>query len=230
MQSFKICLDAGHSGRYNQSPCNKAYYESEMSWKLHLLLKSYLEGYGFIVFTTRDNPNDDLSVLNRGKKAKGCDLFISLHSNAYPNGKVNEQTDYPIVYAPISGKGDEIGARLSDCIAKTMGTKQAGKCTAKKGTNGDYYGVIRGASSVGTIGLLIEHSFHTNTKSTNWLLNDDNLNTLAEAEAKVIAEHFGLNLQKKLYRVQVGAYANKENAEAVLSSLKKAGFNGYITQ
>lgn len=230
MQSFKICLDAGHSGRYNQSPCNKAYYESEMSWKLHLLLKARLEDYGFEVVQTRCSQSDELSVFKRGEMAKGCDLFISLHSNAYPNGKVNEQTDYPIVYAPISGKGDEIGARLSDCIAKTMGTKQAGKCTAKKGTNGDYYGVIRGASSVGTIGLLIEHSFHTNTRSTNWLLNDDNLNTLAEAEARVIAEHFGLNLQKKLYRVQVGAYANKENAEAVLSSLKKAGFNGFITQ
>ena len=230
MQSFKICLDAGHSGRYNQSPCNKAYYESDMSWKLHLLLKARLEDYGFEVVQTRCSQSDELSVFKRGEMAKGCDLFISLHSNAYPNGKANEQTDYPIVYAPISGKGDEIGARLSDCIAKTMGTKQAGKCTAKKGASGDYYGVIRGASSVGTIGLLIEHSFHTNTRSTNWLLNDDNLNSLAKAEANVIAEHFGLNLQKKLYRVQVGAYADKENAKAVLSSLKKAGFNGFITQ
>ena len=35
----KICLDAGHYGKYNQSPCNKAYFESEAMWKLTEYLK-----------------------------------------------------------------------------------------------------------------------------------------------------------------------------------------------
>ena len=34
---MKICLDAGHQGRYNQSPADHRYYESVMVWKLHLL-------------------------------------------------------------------------------------------------------------------------------------------------------------------------------------------------
>ena len=33
-----------------------------------------------------------------------------------------------------------------------------------------------------------------------------------------------------LYRVQVGAYSKKENAEAMLKKLKAAGFDGYIKQ
>ena len=40
---MKICLDAGHQGRYNQSPADHRYYESVMVWKLHLLQKKYLE-------------------------------------------------------------------------------------------------------------------------------------------------------------------------------------------
>ena len=32
----------------------------------------------------------------------------------------------------------------------------------------------------------------------------------------------------KLYRVQVGAFANRENAERMLAKLKAAGFEGYI--
>lgn len=34
-----ICLDAGHEEKYNRSPAVPEYYESEINWKLHLLLK-----------------------------------------------------------------------------------------------------------------------------------------------------------------------------------------------
>ena len=34
----------------------------------------------------------------------------------------------------------------------------------------------------------------------------------------------------KLYRVQVGAFANRDNAEKMLQRLKAAGFEGYIRQ
>ena len=40
---MKLCLDAGHYGKYNQSPVVPAYWESEFTWKFHLLLKSELE-------------------------------------------------------------------------------------------------------------------------------------------------------------------------------------------
>ena len=188
---MKICLDAGHYGKYNQSPCNKNYYESEMTWKLHLLLKKHLEAYGVKVITTRYEQAKDLALSSRGQKAKGCDLFISLHSNAV-GSSVDESVDYPIVYVPVTGKADELGKKLAESIASVMGTKQKGQSKSKKGNNGDWYGVMRGSASVGVAGLLIEHSFHTNTRATNWLLIDANLEKLAKAEADVIAKHYGL--------------------------------------
>lgn len=74
----RICLDAGHYGKYNQSPVVKEYYESDMNWKLHIYLKAELENYGFEVITTRKEQAKDLGLYERGYKAKGCDLFLSL--------------------------------------------------------------------------------------------------------------------------------------------------------
>lgn len=189
--SIKICLDAGHYGKYNRSPANKAYYESEMNWKLHLLLRNYLMQYGFTVTQTRTDQTRDMALTTRGKKAKGCDLLLSIHSNAVSNG-VNESIDYPVVYKPISGAGSDIAEKLANCIAEVMDTKQSGRTSSRKGNNGDYYGVIRGATAVGVPGLILEHSFHTNTRATNWLLDESNLDKLAQAEAKVLAEHYGV--------------------------------------
>lgn len=193
MAKLKICIDAGHYGKYNQSPANKKYYESIMTWKLHLLQKKYLEEYGFEVILTRDEQTKDLTLSKRGKASKGCVLFISDHSNAVGSG-VNEKIDYPVVYVPLSGKGDILGKKLADCIANVMDTNQNGRIAKRKSEKdgGEYYGVIRGAVEVGTVGMILEHSFHTNTRSTNWLLDDKNLDKLARAEADVIAAHYGM--------------------------------------
>ena len=187
----KICLDAGHYGKYNQSPAVPKYYESNMAWKLHLKLKTYLEEYGFEVITTRKNQDENLGLTARGKKAKGCDLLLSIHSNAVGD-KINETVDYPIAFVPINGSADELGKLLAECIEQTINTKQTSRSEAKKSSKGnwDYYSVINGAVSVGVPGIILEHSFHTNTRVTKWLLEDANLDILAKAEAEVIAKYF----------------------------------------
>ena len=76
-----VCLDAGHSGDSNRSPAVPQYYESDMSWTLHLLLKAALERYGIVVKATRETKNATLDVYERGAASKGCNLFLSLHTN-----------------------------------------------------------------------------------------------------------------------------------------------------
>lgn len=224
----KICLDAGHYGKYNPSPVVAGYYESDMNWKLHLLLKAELEKYGFEVGTTRADKDTDLGLVERGRLGDGYDLLLSIHSNAVGSG-ANEEVDYPVVYIPLNGSGTEIGWKLAKCIASVMGTRQEGRAETRKGSgNWDYYSVIYGAVSVGVPGLILEHSFHTNTRSTKWLMDDSNLDKMAKAEAEVIANHFGVvkpqkptEDPKQMYRIrknwedaesQVGAYSILENA------------------
>jgi N-acetylmuramoyl-L-alanine amidase len=191
---MKICLDAGHFGKVNRSRVVREYYESEMNWKLHNYLAQELERYGVTVVKTRADQAKDLSLSQRGKASVGCDLFLSIHSNATDA----EYVDYPLVVTMQDGRGDKLGLAIAKKIEELMGTVQKGKITKKKNPDGtEWYGVLRGADSVGTVGMIIEHSFHSNIKATKWLLVDENLKAMAKAEADLIAEHYGLNKQSQ---------------------------------
>lgn len=193
-----VCLDAGHYGKYNRSPVVPDYYESDMNWKLQNLLKAELEKYGIQVKTTRTDKAKDLALESRGKASKDCDLFISLHSNAG-----GESARYVVAMYQVDdncGEIDEQSKAFAAMLAKTVGTVMglpyqtwSTKSSSDRDGNGykdDYYGVLRGAHTVHTAGVIIEHGFHTNTETTKWLMVDANLQKLAEAEAKTIAEWF----------------------------------------
>lgn len=187
----KICLDAGHYGKYNRSPVNPVYYESDFSWKLHLYLKEELEKYNITVITTRPDQNTDLPLEERGKTSAGCDLFLSLHSNASSNA----YDDGPLACCTITGTCDQLGLDLANLIADVMGTRQRGSIWKRRGDKFpdlDYYGVLRGATFVNTPSILLEHSFHTNLRTTNWLLDPANLRKLAAAEAAFLAKYYGM--------------------------------------
>ena len=200
-----VCLDAGHYGKYNRSPAVPEYYESEMNWKLHLMLEDELEKYGIQVLLTRADKNKDMDLVARGKASKGCDLFLSIHSNA-AGSTVNESVDYVAVYhltddttVTIDEQSKDLGQKIAAVIADLMIPKQGYKAITRKAggdRNGDgimndnYYGVLHGARLAGTPGLILEHSFHTNTRATKWLMDDNNLRKMAQEEAKIVAEWF----------------------------------------
>ena len=79
--------------------------------------------------------------------------------------------------------------------------------------------------------ILNEGAFVDNLKDiTDWN-EDEELRKLAAAYAEAAAE--ALALERKtdvLYRVQVGAYRQAENARAMLEKLKAAGFDGFVVQ
>ena len=227
MSKIKICLDAGHVGsKYNQSPVVKTYYESAMVWKLHLKLKAELEARGFEVITTRADIDTDLGVYERGAASKGCNVFISLHSNACST----ESVDYPVVYRAYDNLNDVdvLALQIAKKIGELMGTNQAGRtATRKNSAGGEYYGVLRGARAVGTpFYMLIEHSFHTNTAATKWLSVDANLDKLAVAEAELLADYFGVNDTPKTEIMgeaqatsqQMALFCRSKNAEPKLTS------------
>ena len=192
---MRICLDAGHYGNYNQGVV-KSYYEAKVVWDITNLQKKYLEEYeGVSVILTRETQTKDLALYDRGAKAKGFDLFISNHSNACDT----ESVDYPVVIRAVDNKNnaEALAKPLAEVIAKTMGTRDKGRTwTRANSSGGEYYGVLRGARAVGCKHyFIIEHSFHTNKKACNWLLNKSNLEKLVKAEVEVIAKHY--NLKKK---------------------------------
>ena len=89
-----------------------------------------------------------------------------------------------------------------------------------KGKN--YYGELRDNQAKSA--MIIEHGFHTNMQDC--LIFRDNHEELAKLQAKVIADHYVLKLKgtpaetgDTLYKVQVGAYSVKANADKMLKDL-----------
>lgn len=192
-----VCLDAGHYGSYNRSPVVPEYYEAQMAWKLQQLLKAQLEQRGITVTTTRTDPNKDLALEARGKKAKSADLFLSLHSNA----AATDTPDWVVgichtqdKYSDLDERSRQIATALSEAVAKIMGvkyqilSKESSKDRNGDGQKDDYYGVLRGCHSVGTPGVILEHGFHTHAPTAHWLLKEENLEKLACEEARIIAQ------------------------------------------
>ena len=197
-----VCLDAGHYGKYNRSPVVPAYYESTMNWALHNYLATELEGYGIQVKKTRTNQAKDLALNSRGKASQGCDLFISIHSNACGSEIVDRPVGIYLVddnCGSIDEASKEIAALLAETVREVMQTKDKAMAYSRAADfdrdkdgklDDEYYGVLRGCHEVGTAGIILEHSFHTNTRAAKWLLEDANLRKLAKAEAATIAAWF----------------------------------------
>ena len=199
----KICIDPGHYGKQNRSPGIPEYYESEMVWKLANLQKKYLEQLGHQVILTRNDPNKDLALVSRGKAAKGCDLFISDHSNAVGSGMNESVSHASIIRMTDDGttQCDDVAKafaeKIGPVIAQTMGiTYKVTTRQAQSDRNGDgikndnYYGVLHGARLVNVPGIILEHGFHTHSATVRWLLNDANLDRMAQNEAACIDQFF----------------------------------------
>ena len=195
--SMKICIDPGHDrADYNRSPVAHEYCEGQRMWDLAGLLKAELERRGLAVVMTKSKVNQSVSLSARGRASKGCDLLLSLHSDAAsgvaPNWvSVLHQVDDHC--GAMDEKSREIGKLLATAVASLMGVgvrMVARESSSDRDGNGykdDYYGVLRAAHAVGTPAVILEHGFHTNESCTRWLLDDGNLKRLAVAEADVIA-------------------------------------------
>ena len=227
---LKILLDAGHYGYQNQSPIYPQYYEAKQMWTLHLLLKKHLEAnYEVEVGITRDDQAKDLAVTTRGKLAKGYDLFLSLHSNAAKSESV-DRVDVYYSYENLNN-AKELAELFVEAISVCMGVdKGTAKTRKSKVGNWEYYGVLRGARSVGCpLFFIIEHSFHTNKNAAKWLMSDSNLDKLAKVEAEVIAEYFGLKAKTSGFNIGFRLLKNGTSGEDVRAyqyALKGRGIKG----
>ena len=78
----------------------------------------------------------------------------------------------------------------------------------------------------------MEVDFHDNKEAAKWLT--ENPEAVGEALCKGICDHFKVAYvpaqAEKIYRVQVGAYTVKENAEAMVEFLKKVGVAGFLVE
>lgn len=198
---IKIMLDPGHGAGSNFNRGSVIGNEGDNNYKYSLVLKRELEKYGFYVGTTRNSITDNPSLSARGNKAKGYDLFISLHSNAASSSVRGIE-----IYGDINANSPTLMKNLCNNISRAIGTKNRGvrwrtrnperfyvQPTSPGGSN--YYGVLY--SNKTKLGMLIEHVFHTNREDCK--LYVEKRKEIAQATADTLAEFYGL---KKINRPQ----------------------------
>lgn len=234
-------LDPGHAGSYyNASPSVAGYYESNMTWSLAAKLKASLESYGFEVGLTRKSKDEDVELTERGRRAYGYDLFLSLHSNAASS----EVPDAPwlITFSEdaktsLDERSTEAARVLGTVISRVMGISEPFFYTKSvdfdRDGNGylddEYYGVLFGAKSVGVPGVIAEHGFHTHPATARWLLDEENLTLLAEAEAAALAEYYGMKKEETMNEAEKAAFDTLSETVKVLKAKLESETRRYNT-
>lgn len=147
----------------------------------------------------------------------GAHLHVPIHTNAF-NGKVSGTR---IFCFSNNGNGMKACKKIFACLAPLT----PGKSENIKVDSTLYEVRVPKAPTA-----YVECEFHDNPDTAKWII--ENTNAIGEAIAKGICNYFDVEYKKPkttLYRVQVGAYSVKANADKMLDKLLKAGFSGFIT-
>ena len=161
----------------------------------------------------------------------GANLHVPIHTNAY-NGKVSGTRMFCY---ESNGEGYKACKAIFDVLAPyTPGTSENIK------VNADLYEVRVPAAPT----AYIEVDFHDVPSVAKWIV--ENTTEIGEAIAKGLCKYLGVKFvpaqtQKPaeepkadtgdvLYRVQVGAFSVRANADRMLEKLKAAGFAGFVVK
>ena len=187
--------------------------------RIAVALKAALERCGFEV---KMEQYDTMQNRVAHSNAWGADMHIPLHTNAC-NGKVGGTRVFYYaanVYGNVASKCvyDElkvISPGTSDSISAypTLSELKATKATA----------------------VYVEAAFHDVPEYAKWII--EHTTEIAEAICKGICAYFGVTYKaaapaagQTLYRIQVGAFSVRSNAEAYLKKVQAAGFpDAFIT-
>jgi len=180
---MKITLDPGHGPTTNPGVIS-GYVEGSAMYLYSQRLAQKLRALGYEVLITRKTIEDNPSLWNRGKMAKGSDMFVSLHSNA---GSSTAAHGISIFYSIKRPEDKDMATKWGVKLAECMGTYLRGSKTRQGGGDWDYYTVIQSAiaQNVPHV-LLVEHGFHSNPAECAWLMQDANLDKMAATEAALI--------------------------------------------
>lgn len=221
----KVFIGVGHGGA---DPGAVSFIvEKEYTLKTALELANILKSAGIDVMMSRTT--DIETDLN--EKVKRCnnynpDLVIDVHYNA------GGGSGFEVYYSRVNGTGKTLAINLDIEMRKIM--KSRGVKT-KLGSGGkDYFAIIRDTDAPA---VLVEGGFVDTAFDAEFI--KANYKKIAKAYADGICKTLGVTIPEAkpventitLYRVQVGAFKNRENAEKLLAKLKEAGYSdAFITK
>ncbi|MGN0482379.1 MAG: N-acetylmuramoyl-L-alanine amidase [Lachnospiraceae bacterium] len=228
-----VVLDPGHGGSDPGAIAINGQYEKDMNLAIAQACRDELQTYAGIKVKMTRETDVYLSLQQRADVAKnaGASVFVSIHNNSASSGASGAMVFYPNAsYKPsVSNNGkylaEHILNNLVDLGLQNRGLQIRSSENNSKypdGSLADYYGVIKHTKEYGIPGIIVEHAFVTSSSDVkNFLGSPEGLKKLGIADAKGIAEYFGL--KKK----ETSLYApNLQSASAVNSTDVKLSWTG----
>lgn len=219
----KVFLGVGHGGKDSGATGN-GFEEADLNLSIALVCQAELVRHGVTVSMSRTkDENDDLNEEIRECNAFNPDLAVDIHNNA--GGGDGAEA----FYHHGGGLGKTLAVNILDEIVK-IGQNSRGAKTRKNAVGQDYYGFIR---MTNVPAVIVECAFVDNAKDMQIIDTAEEQKVMGVAVAKGILKTLGIAYKeetKTLYRVQVGAFYNKDYAKAHLEKVKSAGFSdAFIT-
>lgn len=219
----KVFIGVGHGGSDPGAVSNNTK-EKDLNLSIALACKDELERHGVSVKMSRTkDENDTLSEEIKECNAYSPDLAVDIHNNAGGGDGAEAFYHYG------GGTSKTLAENILTEVVK-VGQNSRGAKIRKNDYGKDYYGFIRETSCPSVI---VECAFVDNAADLKILDTESKRKKVGQAVAKGILKTLGIEFQAEsntLYRVQVGAYSVKANAEAMQKKLKEAGFSSYITK
>ena len=219
----KVFIGVGHGGS-DPGAKSSTFVEKDINLVMALACKRELERHGVTVRMSRTiDENDPVSEEVKECNAFNPDIALDCHNNA--GGGDGFEGFY--------WKGSADGLRLIQLIeteVKAIGQNSRG---VKSGNH------LKFVNSTKCTAVLTEGFFLDNT--TDRVIADTTAKQqeFGKAYAKGILKFFGITYKPEapvannvdnIYRVQVGAYKVKANAEKLVKKLKADGYKAYISE
>lgn len=211
----KVFLGVGHGGNDPGAVAN-GYKEKDLNLSIALACRDELVKYGVIVQMSRTkDENDPLTEVIKECNAFNPDLAIDIHNNA-GGGDGAE-----VYYHYKGGVSKTLAQNVLNEIVKT-GQNSRGIKTKLNAQGTDYFGFIRQTNAPA---ILIECAFVDNKNDIKIIDTEAERKAMGVAIANGILKTLNINTT---YRVQVGSYADYNNAVNMQKKLKSAGFDAII--
>jgi len=215
-----ICIDPGHGGA-DPGAVNGGRHEAVDNLRLALAAGYILKQQGHTAVLTHrgDIPAKSRLLLEARRRIaleSKADLFISLHRNSFKDPAAN---------------GIEIwirSAAYAKAAAQVLGQVAAVEHQANRGVKTGNYAVLY---NMPMPAMMLELGFISNAKDNE--LFDKHFDGTAAAVAKGILAVLGVpkpEFSSALYRVQVGAFSVRENAERLREELMSKGYPSFIVK
>ena len=217
----KVFLGVGHGGSDPGAVANNTK-EKDLNLAIALACKDELARHGVSVKMSRTtDENDPISEEIKECNAYSPDLAIDIHCNA-GGGDGGE-----VFYHHGGGKGKTLAENILAEIVK-VGQNSRGIKTRVNSQGKDYYAFIRNTLAPAVI---VECAFVDNASDLQILATESQRKSMGVAIAKGILRTLGVEIQgDRLYRVQVGAYLLRSNAEDMQKKIKAVGFDAFIVK